>query len=171
MQSLLNLKGPLLIFGIALYFYILGGRLDDAPIPGQLGPYFWPRAVLILLMVSCGIKSIEILASRKEAETPAEAGAPLPPVHILKLVALIAMVIGVVFAMDKIGFLLSNFFFLFAFLHLTGLRRKFLLFLISAGGTVVLIYLFVKVVYLPLPKGMWFFEDVTLFFYRLLAVI
>jgi len=171
MQSLLNLKGPFLIFGLALYLYFLAGRLDDAPIPGQLGPYFWPRAILILLMVSCGIKGIEILASRKEAETAGEASSPLPPVQIPKLVALIAMVIGVVLAMDKIGFLLSNFFFLLVFLHLTGLRHKFLLLLISAGGTVVLIYLFVKVVYLPLPKGMWFFDDVTLFFYRLLAVI
>jgi hypothetical protein len=73
--------------------------------------------------------------------------------------------------MDQIGFLLSNFIFLLLFLFLTGLRRKFSLLLISAGGTVVLLYLFVKVVYLPLPKGMWFFEDITLFIYRLLAVI
>jgi len=171
MQSLLNLKGPLLIFGVALYLFFLGGRLDETTLPGELGPYFWPRAILILLMVSCGIKSLEILAPRKEAETSGEAGVSLPPVHILKLVALIAMVIGVVLAMDKIGFLLSNFLFLLLFLFLTGLRRKFLLLLIPAGGTVALLYLFVKVVYLPLPKGIWFFEDFTLFFYRLLAVI
>jgi hypothetical protein len=139
--------------------------------PGELGPYFWPRAILILLMVSCGIKSIEILASRKEAGTAGEPNASLPQVRISKLVALIAVVIGVVFAMDKIGFLLSNFLFLLVFLFLTGLRRKFLLLLIPAGGTVGLLYLFVKVVYLPLPKGMWFFEDITLFFYRLLALI
>jgi putative tricarboxylic transport membrane protein len=170
-QILSSLKGPLLIFGVALYFFFLAGKLDDMPIPGQLGPYFWPRATLILLMVSCGIKSLEILSSRKKGETPGEAASSLPPIHILKLVALIALVIGVVLATDKIGFLLSNFFFLFAFLYLTGLRRKFLLLLISAGGTLVLIYLFVKVVYLPLPKGMWFFDDITLFLYRLLGVI
>jgi hypothetical protein len=171
MQSLLNLKGPLLIFGVALYLYFLGGRLDETTMPGELGPYFWPRAILILLMVSCGIKSIEFLAPRKEVGTAGEPNASLPQVHIFKLVALIAMVIGVVFAMDKIGFLLSNFLFLLVFLFLTGLRRKFLLLLIPGGGTVGLLYLFVKVVYLPLPKGMWFFEDITLFFYRLLALI
>ncbi|NWF55820.1 MAG: tripartite tricarboxylate transporter TctB family protein [Syntrophaceae bacterium] len=171
MQNLLNLKGPLLIFGIALYFYFLGGRLDDAPTPGQLGPYFWPRSILILLMVSCGIKSLEILSPRKEAAGRAETD-PLPsPIQISKLVALIAAVIGVVFSMDKIGFLLANFFFLLFFLALTGLRRAFPLLLLSAGGTVALLYLFVKVVYLPLPKGMGFFEDVTLFLYRLLGVI
>jgi hypothetical protein len=171
MQNLLNLKGPLLIFGVALCFYFLAGRLDEAPMPGQLGPYFWPRTILILLMVSCGVKSVEILSVRKETETPGEAGPSPLLIHIPKLGALIAMVIGVVFAMDKIGFLLSNFFFLLLFLFLTGLRRKFLLIFIPAGGTVVLLYLFVKVVYLPLPKGMWFFEDITLFLYRLLAVI
>ena len=171
MQSLLNLKGPLLIFGVALYLYFLAGRLDEATLPGQLGPYFWPRAILILLMVSCGIKSYEILFSRKEAETHGEAGPPLPPVHVPKLAALIAVIIGVVFAMDKIGFLLSNFFFLLVFLFLTGLRRKFLLLFISGAGTLVLLYLFVKVVYLPLPKGMWFFDDITIFLYRLLRLI
>jgi len=84
---------------------------------------------------------------------------------------MMAMVICVVLAMDKIGFLLSNFLFLLLFLLLTGLRRKFPLLLSSAGGTLVLLYLFVRVVYLPLPKGMGFFEDITLFLYRLLGVI
>jgi hypothetical protein len=43
--------------------------------------------------------------------------------------------------------------------------------LTSVLGTVILLYLFVKVVYLPLPKGAWFFEDLTLAVYRLLWII
>lgn len=171
MQKLLALKGPLLIFGIALSFYFLAGILDEGPIPGQLGAYFWPRVILILLMVSCGIKGLEILSEKKGKERADEAASALPPMHVPKLIALMAMVIGVVLAMDKIGFLLSNFFFLLFFLFLTGLRRKLSLLMISAGGTLVLLYLFVKVVYLPLPKGMGFFEDITLFLYRLLGII
>jgi hypothetical protein len=38
-------------------------------------------------------------------------------------------------------------------------------------GTVLLLYLFVMVVYLPLPKGQWFFSDLTIAIYRLLHII
>jgi hypothetical protein len=34
-----------------------------------------------------------------------------------------------------------------------------------------LLYLFGKVVYLPLPKGDWIFHDLTIFIYHLLYII
>jgi hypothetical protein len=40
----------------------------------------------------------------------------------------------------------------------------------ALGGTVALLYLFVKVVYLPLPKGTGPFETVTLALYRALRL-
>jgi hypothetical protein len=58
--------GPLLIFLLALYFYILAGGIDVNPMPGQLGPAFWPKALLILLMISCGIKALEIYRAPSE---------------------------------------------------------------------------------------------------------
>jgi hypothetical protein len=45
------------------------------------------------------------------------------------------------------------------------------LFLTSVLGTIFLLYLFVKIVYLPLPKGQWFFDDMTIFLYRVLHII
>ena len=41
----------------------------------------------------------------------------------------------------------------------------------SLLGTIFLLYLFGKVVYLPLPKGDWIFNDLTIFIYRLLYII
>jgi putative tricarboxylic transport membrane protein len=163
-----GLKGPLLIFLAALYFYILAGRIEE--IPGQLGPAFWPKAILILLMVSCGIKALEILFSR--SPDSAQGGGDLPPaVDYPKLGILIALVIGVVAAMSTLGFLLSNLLFLILFLRVTGVRKISSLLLTSTLGTVFLLYLFVKVVYLPLPKGSWFFDDLTIFIYRTIHLI
>jgi hypothetical protein len=126
--------------------------------------------ILILLMVSCGIKAIELLfAETKESEA---GGGELPPaVHYPKLLAMIALVIAVVAAMEAIGFLLANLFFLILFLRLTGVQKKLALLLISILGTIFLLYIFVKVVYLPLPKGTWFFHDLTIYFYRMLRLI
>ena len=81
------------------------------------------------------------------------------------------LTIGVVVAMPLIGFPLSNLLFLILFMRLAGLRKKSTLFLTSTLGTLFLLYLFVKVVYLPLPKGGWFFDDLTIWIYRVLHLI
>jgi len=167
---LASLKGPLLIFLIALYFYVLAGKIEEVPMPGQLGPAFWPKAILILLMISCGIKALELFLARKK-ESEAGGGEPPPAVNYPKLLAMIALVMAVVVGMEAIGFPLANLFFLILFLRLTGVQKKLYLLLFSLLGTIFLLYLFVKVVYLPLPKGTWFFHDLTIYFYRLLGII
>jgi hypothetical protein len=167
-----SMIGPLLIFLCAVYFYVLAGSIDENPMPGQLGPAFWPKALLILLMISCGIKSLEVYKATagKEGPTAAKGESPLG-VDTLKLSLMIVAVLGVVFLMDMIGFVLANFFFLLLFMRIAGYRQMPRLILISGCGTVVLLYLFVKVVYLPLPKGQFFFDDLTIFIYRVLYII
>ncbi len=160
-----------MIFLLAVYFYFLTGQIDAPPSPEQLGAAFWPRMMLVFLMVACGIKAGEILVARRKADAgnnPAEARSE---VNFPKLTAMIVMVIAGVFFMDVIGFPLSNFIFLPLFMRIAGLRKKVSLLLISVLGTVFLLYLFVKIVYLPLPKGQWFFDDLTIFLYRVLHII
>ncbi len=170
-SALRPLAGPLLIFLLAVYFYALAGKIDEAP-PEQLGAAFWPRMILILLMVSCGIKALEIIreGKREEAVQPQEVARP-PEANVPKLAAMIAMIIAVVYFMDVLGFALANFLFLLIFMRIAGLRKRLTLLLISTGGTVFLLYLFVKVVYLPLPKGQWVFDDLTIMLYRFLHII
>jgi putative tricarboxylic transport membrane protein len=166
-----SLSGPLLIVLLAVYFCILAGKIDAPPSPEQLGAAFWPKMILIFLMVSCGIKAGEILTARRNTGTEATPAGPLPEVDTLKLAAMIAMVIAAVYFMDIIGFPMANFFFLLLFMRIAGLRKKLPLFLTSVLGTIFLLYLFVKIVYLPLPKGQWFFDDMTIFLYRVLHII
>ena len=126
---------------------------------------------LVLLMISCGIKAVEILKARGKEESKAPADESRPGVNIPKLAAMIAMIILVVYFLDVIGFALANFLFLILFMRIAGLRKRIPLVLTSALGTVFLIYLFVKIVYLPLPKGQWFFDDITIALYRALHII
>jgi len=166
-----SLSGPLLIVLLSLYGYILAGEIDAPPSPEQLGGAFWPKMILVFLMASCGIKAGEILIARRKAGAERTPAGPLPEVDTLKLGAMIATVIAVVYFMEVIGFPLANFLFLLLFMRLAGLRKKLPLFLTSVLGTIFLLYLFVKVVYLPLPKGQWFFDDMTIFLYRVLRII
>jgi len=166
-----SLKGPGLIFSMALYFYFLAGRIQDVPISGQLGPAFWPKTILILLMVSCGIKAVETILE-KGRKTGVSYGSSQPKdLNIVRLIAMIACIMGIVWAMEILGFLLATFLFFLVFTRIAGWRRIASLLITSSLGTVGVLYLFVKVVYLPLPKGQWFFNDLTIFLYRLLAII
>jgi len=164
------LKGPLLIFLFGLLFYVLAGRIEETPIPGQLGPAFWPKTILLFLMISCGIKAVETLMVRKK-EMKGTLDEPPQAVDFLKLFGMIGLIIGVVAAMDVLGFLIANLLFLILFMRLAGLKKKVTLFMTSGLGTVSLLYLFIKVVYLPLPKGYWFFHDLSVHLYRLLHII
>lgn len=170
-RALKSLLGPLLIFILAVYFYILAGSIDENPIPGQLGPAFWPRMILLLLMVSCVLKALESFLAFGKGVADVGLSSPPPEVNVPKLVAMIVMVVAVVFFLDILGFALTNFLFLLLFVRIAGLRKKFSLLLVSFLGTIFLLYLFVLVVYLPLPKGEWFFSDLTIFIYRLLHII
>jgi len=170
-RALKSLVGPLLIFILALYFYILAGSIDENPIPGQLGPAFWPRMILILLMASCVLKALESFLGFGKGVADLGLSSPPPEVNVPKLVAMIVMVVAVVFFLDILGFALTNFLFLLIFMRIAGLRKKLSLILVSFLGTIFLLYLFVMVVYLPLPKGTWFFSDLTISIYRLLHII
>lgn len=166
-----SLIGPILIVLLALYFYFLAGKIDEPPSPEQLGAAFWPKMILILLMASCAIKAGEILRARGKTGAEEVQAGPPPEVDTPKLALMILMVIAAVYFMDIIGFPLANFLFLLLFMRIAGLRKKVSLLLTSILGTILLLYLFVKIVYLPLPKGQWFFDDMTIFLYRVLHII
>ena len=165
------LIGPLLIFIAAVYFYVLAGSMDENPMPGQVGPAFWPRAILILLMASCVLKALEsYLAFGKGIADIGMESAP-PDISVTKLIAMIILVLAVVPGMEILGFALANFIFLILFIRIAGMRKLPSLIVTSLLGTIFLLYLFGKVVYLPLPKGDWIFNDLTIFIYRLLYII
>lgn len=166
-----RIKGIILIFGVALYLYSLADKLEALCPPGQLGPAFWPKMSLILLMAGCLIKGVEIFKERhKNIALEEKASLPLP-INIWRLVIMICLVIFTVVGMEILGFLLANIIFLFFFLRLTGVKKKIPLLLTSILGTFFLLFLFVKVVYLPLPRGQGIFNDVTIFIYRILRLI
>lgn len=166
-----QIKGVIFLGGAAIYFYSLADKLEAFCPPGQLGPAFWPKMSLILLLAGCLIKSAEVFKERHQKNALEEKASPPPSVDILRLVTMICLVILSVVGMDLLGFLLTNLLFLLFFLRLTGVKKKISLILTSFLGTFFLLYLFVKMVYLPLPRGQGIFNDLTIFIYRILRLI
>jgi hypothetical protein len=162
-------SGILIIFALAGAAYFLTGEIESFNIPGQLGPAFWPKMAIFFLMVSCVVKFIEVYKAWRKGQ-PTLTVCP-GKVSGGRLLAMILALFVAVLLMEIIGFALANFLFIGVFLWLAGLRKPWRLILVSGLGTVGLLYLFVKVVYLPLPKGTWFFDDLTILLYRALFIL
>ena len=159
--------------GVALSAALfLATRGFDQGVPGdQLGPGFWPRLVLACLAGVCLTRLAGALRDRRAAPPRPDDTEEAPaPISRLRLGAAVAMILLYVLAAPVIGFPLATLGFIAGFMWVCGARAAAGI-IVSAGlGTVGLLYLFVKVVYLPLPKGDGPFEAATIALYRLLRI-
>lgn len=158
--------GPVvgIILSIGLYFQSRG--LDEIAQPGQLGPSFWPRMILVGLALACAAKLIvEVRSAYTAVDTRVTAQ---PPISRMKLVASIGLILLYMVLAPVIGFALTTAGFIASFMWISGARSIPMIVGNVVVGTVLLLYVFVKFVYLPLPKGDWVFETFTLALYQAL---
>jgi putative tricarboxylic transport membrane protein len=133
----------------------------------------WPRLAAVGLALASAAKLFEVRLGRRRAALPAPgATAAAPPDYDRTRLAAALVLLGLyVAAAPVIGFPLANALFLATFMWVAGLHRPFRVGASSVAITVALLYLFVKVVYLPLPRGEGAFHDATLGLYRVLGLM
>ena len=151
------------LISIALFFQ--GRGLDEIAQPGQLGPSFWPRMVLVGLALACAAKLLTDAGSAYMVDADVTAR---PTISRTKLVTSIGLILLYMILAPFIGFALATAGFIASFMWVSGSRSIPMIVGNVAVGTVLLLYVFVKFVYLPLPKGDWVFETFTLALYRAL---
>ncbi len=157
--------------GVALAVALYPGTWGlDALARGQLGPGFWPRMALIGLAGACAAKFVEEWRRARRAGVIAAEAAEPAPIARAKLVAGIVSILLYALLAPWLGFALATAVFVAAFLVLCGMRALPAIVANVVIGTIGLLYLFVKVVYLPLPKGDGPFEALTLVLYRALRL-
>jgi len=157
--------------GVALAVALYPGTWGlDAVARGQLGPGFWPRMALIGLAGACAAKFVEEWRRARTAGVIVSEAAGPAAIARAKLVAGIALILLYALLTPWLGFALATAGFVAAFLVLCGMRSLPAVAANVVIGTIGLLYLFVKVVYLPLPKGDGPFETLTLVLYRALRL-
>lgn len=152
------------LISIALFFQ--GRGLDEIAPPDQLGPSFWPRMILVGLALACAAKLVTVVRSAKTVVDPSVTARP--SISRSKLVASIGLIVLFMMLAPVIGFALATAGFIASFMWISGSRSIPLIVCNVVIGTVLLLFVFVKFVYLPLPKGDWVFETFTLALYRAL---
>ena len=118
---------------------------------GQLGPGFWPRLVLIGLGVACLLKAVGEWRGGG-GHRSAAASAP-EAVDAGRLAAGIALIVLYVLVAPWAGFALTTAAFVAAFMFLAGARSPVSIGATRSSAPCLLLYAFVRLVYLPLPEG------------------
>jgi putative tricarboxylic transport membrane protein len=93
-----------------------------------------------------------------------------PPVARGTLALAVLLIVLYVFVTPLLGFPLATAAFIACFMALAGARTVGKIAGGAVIGTIGLLYLFVRVVYLPLPKGDGPFEALTVGLYRALGI-
>lgn len=164
------------LFLSAAYLFHDAGTFAAAARPGQLGPDFWPRAVLVLLMVVCGCEVLRgvLFAHRRVAEAPlvADDAEPTPaePRYPWRLGAGIGLAIAYVLALDELGFFITTALFLGLFMIAGRYYRTRVVALASLLGSLVFVFVFMKIVYVSLPLGIGPFRTFSVWLLAMLGI-
>lgn len=152
---------------VAAVLFFFARQIQYAPRPGMLGPDFWPKMAIGLMAAVCLFEILRALAGVKSEahgvsdaleKDEAEGETPTYPALLIGGIVLVTIYAVVV---DILGFLLSTFLFLAAFMYLGRYRKHVAVWSISAVVTILAALIFIRFAYVSLPRGVPPFDAVT----------
>ena len=168
------------------YLYFVAANIEYHHRAGTLGPDFWPKAILALILATCAYEIVRTLAigSHRQAsgmlqdiveesvDQYGDAGtAELPgQTYPWRLAAGMALTAAYVWIVPTLGFFLATAPYLAAFITLGGYRRTAVTVAVSLLGTLAIMFFFMKLVYVSLPLGAEPFTQVTLLLMKLMGI-
>ena len=164
----------------ALLFHVAAG-FTYAQAGNRLGPDVWPRAILVLLMITCGVRIVR-LALRAPAEAVRddavgeadiaeghgdEAAIPLSPG---RLALGIGLTVLYVLSLPTLGFALATALYIAAMCRVGDYRRWGVILPTAIVGSLAFMFVFQRIVYVSLPIGTPPFDTVALTLMRLMGI-
>ena len=174
MLKRLRRAAPYIILQLAaMYFYQLAGRIDYPATPGRIGPDFWPKSILVLLGLVCIyeiIKNLLVgdtftaagLLEKLMKETAADQDEEALPDHPMRLAAGIFLTVAFVGTIDTLGFFLGTCAYLVLFMVVGRYRNWAVIGTASLLGSLTLLFVFMKLVYVSLPLGAAPFSNISI---------
>jgi putative tricarboxylic transport membrane protein len=174
------------VLAIAAWLFDVALHFRFSPHAGSLGPGLWPRAILALTIIVCVARIGHGLFARQAAAgsatsdllhdvaagipQAAETVAPPAPRYPLLLLVGIALTIAYVALLGTLGFALATFAYMAAMMAVGRYPRRGVIVVVALLGSLVLMFVFMKVVYLSLPIGVAPFESVSLALMKLMGI-
>lgn len=178
---------PYVLLGAAAgYLYYVAAHIDYHRREGVLGPDFWPKLILVLVIVACIYEVARRLLRRarddevggvleelveESARAHGDSALAVPVEHHpWLLVAGMALSVAYVAVIETLGFFSATVPYVALFIALGGYRRWGVTAAVSLVGTLVLMFFFMKIVYVSLPIGREPFAQVTLALMQLMGI-
>lgn len=167
----------IVVLAAGLYLYGLSEHFQYTPEPGRIGPDAWPKIVLILLIATCAWQIVRITAFGAVAAPPDEfeeqASALATESGNFTYLAWLAVATTIIFAylMPILGFFVATAIYIASTAAIAGRYRQVVPLLIaSLVSPFVLMFVFMRVVYISLPLGQGVFKEFSLVLLRVLGV-
>jgi len=183
-EKLLGFLAPALfiVAGIFLTQYV-----DEDPartaemVQGGFGPTAWPSYMLYGVIFFAGGWLLQELlafwrshaASKRDEHVRAAQAASQPPASDVldkRVLVAIGLIAAYGYFIPVIGFAFATLLFFLIWTVLGGIRKPGLVGGVAIGGTLFMLYLFVKLAQMPLSRGEGLFADWTIALYQLLKV-
>ena len=173
------------VLGIAVFLYYSASGIDFFAPAGRIGPDFWPKLVLLLMIATCVYEIVKIGVFARDdsvsgvlqtlsASPPTDEVTPPAAEEGQSYPVLLALGIGITVLYAAVvpvtGFFLTTTLYLVAFIGLGRYRRLWLALGVSLVGTLLMVYFFMKVAYISLPIGVAPFSAVSLLLMQVMGI-
>lgn len=152
-----------ILFGSIFLFWETFNFGGVQEIGGHLGPTFWPRMLLIGIAIICAFLLVEYFLKREKVA--AEGKKPLLDIRQIRFLIAVAMITAYILLLPRVGFIIITPVFMIAFMYLLGEQSKAWILGVSVGLTAIIVVLFTKAMYVPLPRGQGIFLQFSQIFY------
>jgi hypothetical protein len=167
------LAGFFVVF--AAVFFIIAMQITPPKVDAPLAGSFWPGMALVLLFVCSASEMVRLLRQTKE-ERAAKVAADEKKKRSLQeamgeadnrtlLIFGGVIVFFYIIVVHYVGFLITTPVFMAAYLYVTGYRSKVMLVAAPLLATAVFLLLFVVATYIPLPRGIGIFKEISVLIY------
>lgn len=172
-----------IVLAITGALLVMANRIDFVAPGGRIGPDFWPKVILGLATITCVYEILKTLFWDQDGEvggvlesiieeTPGGGAVETVPERRFPRLILggIALTVAYVLLIERVGFFLCTFIYLAAFAWIGRYRRPFVVLASSLIGSLLFMFVFMKVVYVSLPLGQEPFSYVTFMLMRLMGI-
>ena len=154
----------LVIFLGCIYLFWETRKFEGLAVYGRMGPEYWPRILLVVMMVLSVFTAAVTAMQVKKGEAAPGFQARFD-IHTLRLFAAIFLIVFYLIGMRYFGFLALTPFVMVAFMVLLGEKSKAWMGFLAVVLPFVIVILFTKVMYVPLPRGTGIFRTFSLLVY------
>jgi hypothetical protein len=161
---------PICIIAASIFFFILTLQIKAVAGYEKMGPAFWPRFTLAGMMVLSAVIILRSLIMKpgndqnngkdEGSRTKTEKFSQL--IHVFYCAAILFCFI---LAMNYLGFVPTAFVATAVLIYFLGERKIWLVLLVSFGLVAGIYLLFARLMYVPMPRGVWVFEKLSYLLY------